>query len=80
MAVARAELAFVEAVGVDQGEGHWQQARALVMVDDDHLKTGRFGLLECLERLGAAIDGDREAGAALFQFDQRLARWAVALH
>ena len=50
------------------------------MIDDDHVEPGGLRLLERLEGLRAAIDGDREAGAALLQLDQRLARRAVALH
>ena len=73
-------LAFVEPVGVDQRERDREQARALVMVDDDHVEAGGVGLLERLERLRAAIDGDDQARAALLQLDQRLARRAVALH
>ena len=80
MAVGRAELALVEPVGVDHRERDRKQARALVMVDDDHVEPGGLGLLERLERLRAAIDGDRQARAALLQLDQRLARRAVALH
>ena len=57
-----------------------EQARALVMVDDDHVEPGRLGLLERLERLRAAIDADRDARAARLQLDQRLARRAIALH
>ena len=33
-----------------------KQAGALVVVDDDHVEAGGFGLLERVERLRAAID------------------------
>ena len=42
MAVRRAVRALVEPVGVDQRIGDGKQARALVMVDDDHVEPGRL--------------------------------------
>ena len=81
MAVRGADLAFVEAVGVDHRNARRGSRRgALVVVDDDHVEPGRRGLLERLERLRAAIDGDRQARAVCLQLDQRLARRAIALH
>ena len=78
--VRRAELAFVEPVGVDQREGDRKRRRALVMVDDDHVEAGVLRLLKRFERLRSAIDRDREARAALLELDQRRARRAIALH
>ena len=66
--------------GIDHRERDRQRRRALVMVDDDDVETGGLRLLERFERLGAAIDRDREARAALLELDQRRARRAVALH
>ena len=74
MTVRRAELAFVEPVRVDQREGDRKQGRALVMVDDDDVEARVLRLLQRLERLRAAIDGDGEACSALLQLDQGRAR------
>ena len=81
MAVRGAVRALVEPVGIDHARcATGKQARALVMVDDDHVEPGGLGFLERFERLRAAIDADRDARAARLQLDQRLARRAVALH
>ena len=80
MAVRSADLAFVEPVGIDQGMGDGKAGRALVMVADDHVEAGVGRLLQRFERLGAAVDGDRQRCAAPLQFDQRRARRAIALH
>ena len=76
----RAKLAFVEPVGIDQREGGRKHAGALVMVDDDDLERSGLGLLERFERLRAAVDADRQAGALFLELAQRLARRAVAFH
>jgi hypothetical protein len=80
VAVRRADLTLVEPVWIDQRKSDRKVGCALVMVADDNVEAGVGGFLERLERLGAAIDRNREACSAPFQFDQRRARWAIALH
>ena len=73
MAVRGSVLALVQSVGVDHGVRDRKQARALVMVDDDDVEPGGFGLLERVERLRAAVDADRDGCAFVLEFDQGLA-------
>ena len=80
MAVRRADFALVEPVGIDHRVRDGKAGGALVMVADDDVEAGIGRLLERIERLRAAIDGDRQARAAPLQLDQRRARRAIALH
>ena len=80
MAMGRALLAFVEAVGIDHGHRLRQRGRTLMMVADDHVEPGGRGLGQCVERLRTAIDGNRQARALVLEVDQRLAARAIAFH
>src|SRR3546814_2588666 len=64
MAVNGALVALVEAVRIDQRMGDGKRARALVVIDDDHVNADGSGHFKRLEGLGAAIDGDDQLGAA----------------
>ena len=48
------------------------------MVDHDNVEPRRRGLVERLERLGAAIDGDDQRRALASETNKRRAGWAVA--
>ncbi len=76
----RGPFAFVEAVGVDQGQRPGKFGGAFVVIDDDHIGLRFGGHVERLERLSAAIDGDDQVGAVAFEPDERFARGAVSLH
>ena len=67
-------------LGLISAKRDGKQARALVVVDHDHVEPGGFRLLERVERLRAAIDADGDASAARLQLDERLARRAIAFH
>ena len=62
-----------ETIGIDQRVGDREEARALVMVDDDDVETGRLRLLKRVESLSAAIDADGEMRPSRLQFDERRA-------
>ncbi len=76
----RGALVLVEAVGVHQRQRRRQLGRAFVMIDHDHFGAGIRAIIERLEGLGTAIDGDDQAGAFALQAHQRLARGAIAFH
>ena len=58
-----AVVALVESVGVDHCMSDREQARALVMIDDDDVELSRMCLLERLERLRPAVDAYGDARA-----------------
>ena len=58
--------ALVEPVWVDQRMRHRQQARALMVIDDDHVEPGVAGLLQRLERLRSAIDAHGDLAPRAF--------------
>ena len=72
--LSSSRLGLISATAVGSADG------ALVVVAHDHLEPGGGGFGERLERLRAAIDGDREARALGLQIDQRLAARAIAFH
>src|SRR4029079_3762264 len=78
MSMRSSVFAFVEAIGIDHRMGDRKQGCALMVVDDDYVELGSFGLFERLERLRSAIDADRDACTARLQLDQCLARRAIA--
>ncbi len=80
MAVRCSLRSFVETIGVDQREGLGKQARALMVVDHDHVEAGVRCLLESIERLCATVDADHHIGALELEIEKRRARWAVPFH
>ena len=78
--MCRSIRAFIEPIGIDQRMSDGEQARALMMIDDDHVEPRGARFLERLERLCPAIDTDRDACPLGLELDQGFARRAVALH
>ena len=72
VAVACREVAFVEAVGVDQRRRRRKLGGAFVVIDDDHIDACIARHRQCFMRHCPAIDRDDQARTSFGQFDQRL--------
>ena len=66
MAVRRPVRILVEPVGIDQRVRRRKLARALVMIDDDHVEPGDPCFVERVERLRATIDANGDVAPRAF--------------
>ena len=62
--------ALVEAIGIDQRVGDREQARALVVIDDDDVEPGGPSFVQRLEGLGTAIYADGNGGPTTLEFNE----------